>query len=376
MSDSASQPTPDHPYQEGFLLALILLAVVGLGWLFWPFLPGLFLAALLASSTYPLYRRLQHRFPYESVKPPLIMTVLMFFLVVSPILYLLAATTIKAGSLAHAIQSWFTGFSSADAMTQELQALLAALPVPDFSKETLITWIGENRVQLGQNIGMGLLFVFKGITNNSFLFLASLVLVVFALFFFYRDGPKLTHKLSILTPLSNRYDDILFNRFGALATVLTLSTLGVAGLQGLSFALVTAFMGLPWFYLGVAMAAASFIPVVGGVVVWGPTAYALYWQGHQGSAIFLALWGSMITGFLIDNLVRPILMAWLARQQVKEGGGDLQILNYTLLTVLSTFGGLMQFGILGLLFGPVIAAMAISVFEVYMLIHKDRLDHS
>lgn len=355
---------------------LIVLAVGGLSWLFWPFLPGLFLSALLASSSYPLYRQIAHRFPYESAKPPLIMTVLMFFLVVTPILYLLAATAIKAGALAHEIQSWFTGFSTTHAMEAELRDLLSSLPIPDTPREAVIAWVGENRVQLGKNIGLALLFVFKGITNNSLVFISSLILVVFSLFFFYRDGPLLVRQIKIITPLSNHYDDILLNRFAALATVLTFSTLGVACLQGLSFAFVTAFMGLPWFYLGVAIAAASFIPVVGGLVVWGPTAYVLYWRGYPGEALFLALWGALVTGFLIDNLLRPVMMGWLSRHNTLDTGGDLQVLNYTLLTVLSTFGGLIQFGILGLFFGPIIAAMAISVFEVYIMIYGDVLDHS
>ncbi|MEO5331855.1 MAG: AI-2E family transporter [Magnetococcus sp. YQC-5] len=369
-------PEPDHPYQEGFLLILILLAVGGLGWLFAPFLPGLFLAALLASASYPLYRRIQDLLPIESVKPALIMTVLMFFLVVSPILYLLAATAIKAGTLTHEVQTWLTGFASTHAMTEKLHAILSGFPIPHAPREALIAWIIENRVTLGQDIGMILLFVFKGITNNSLVFISSLILVVFALFFMYRDGPWLAHQLKVITPLSNRFDEILFNRFAALATVLTVSTVGVAVLQGLSFALVTAFMDLPWFYLGMAIAAASFIPVVGGVVIWGPTAYTLYLRGHPGEALFLACWGAMVTGFLIDNLLRPLFMGWLSRQHALDTRKNFDILNYTLFTVLSTFGGLIQFGILGLLFGPIIAAMAISVLEVYILVHADRLDRS
>ncbi|MBF0192464.1 MAG: AI-2E family transporter [Magnetococcales bacterium] len=366
----------EHPYQEGFLLTLLLLAIVGMGWLFAPFLPGLFLAALLASSTYPLYLRVQTRLPNESVRPALIMTVLMFFLVVSPILYLLVATTIKAGTLAREIQAWFAGFATPDALMVELRLILSALPIPETLQEALIDWVGENHAQVGQSVGMGLLFIFKGITNNGVAFVTSLLLVVFALFFFYRDGPVLARHVKILSPLNNHYDDILFGRFAALATVLTISTLGVALLQGLSFSLVTAFMGLPWFYLGVAIAAASFIPVVGGLVVWGPTAYVLYWHGHHGQALFLALWGALVTGFLIDNVTRPLLMRWLASQHAQDGVGELKVLNYTLFTVLSTFGGLIQFGILGLFFGPIIAAMAISVFEVYELIFGEVLDRS
>ncbi|MBF0342397.1 MAG: AI-2E family transporter [Magnetococcales bacterium] len=367
---------PHHPYQEGFLITLLILAIGGLGWLFAPFLPGLFLAALLASSTYPIYRRVHARMPNKSDKAALIMTVLMFFLVLTPILYLLIATTLKAGTLAREIQSWLTGFSGSTTFTEDLRTVLSSWPIPELPREELIAWVQENHVQMGQSIGLGVLFVFKGITNNGLAFLASLLLVVFALFFFYRDGPDLARQVKILSPLNNNYDDILFGRFAALATVLTASTLGIALLQGLSFALVTAFMGLPWFYLGVAIAASSFIPVVGGMVVWGPTAYVLHLHGHSGQALFLALWGAVVTGFLIDNLFRPVLMGWLAKQQSGQGGGDLHVLDYTLLTVLSTFGGLMQFGILGLFFGPIMAAMAISVFEVYELIHADSLDRS
>lgn len=366
----------DHPYQEGFLLALLVMAIGGMGWLFAPFLPGLFLAALLASSTYPFYSRIQARLPNESVRPALIMTVLMFFLVVTPILYLLVATTIKAGTLAQEIQAWFGAFATSDALSGELRAILSALPIPVQPREALIVWVGENRLQVGQTIGLVLLSVFKGITNNGLAFFTSLLLVVFALFFFYRDGPVLARHLKVLSPLNNRYDTILFGRFAALASVLTVSTVSVALLQGLSFSLVTAFMGLPWFYLGVAIAASSFIPVVGGVVVWAPTAYVLYGHGEHGMALFLVLWGGLITGFLIDNVVRPILMRWLASQHAQQSGGELQVLNYTLFTVLSTFGGLIQFGILGLFFGPIIAAMAISVFEVYEAVHGDTLDRS
>ncbi|NGZ05454.1 MAG: AI-2E family transporter [Magnetococcales bacterium] len=365
-----------HPYQEGFLLTLLLLAIVGMGWLFAPFLPGLFLAALLASSTNPLYVRIQSRLPNASVRPALIMTVLMFFLVVTPILYLLVATAIKAGTLAQEIQSWLAGFATADALSQELRAMLTTLSIPAYPREALISWVGAHRAELGQSIGLGLLALFKGITNNGLAFVSSLLLVVFALFFFYRDGPALARHLKILSPLNNHYDDLLFGRFSALATVLTISTVSVALLQGLSFSLVTAFMGLPWFYLGVAVAAASFIPVVGGLIVWGPTAYVLQAHGRPGEALFLVCWGALVTGFLIDNLARPLLMRWLASQQADCAAGELHVLNYTLFTVLSTFGGLLQFGILGLFFGPIIAAMAISVLEVYERIHCDLLDRS
>ncbi len=97
---------------------------------------------------------------------------------------------------------------------------------------------------------------------------------------------------------------------------------------------------LPWFYLGVAIAVASFIPVVGGFIIWGPLSYVLYWNGHHEKAIFLAIWGTVIIGFVVDNILRPILIGWLSRNWAGNGADEsLQILDYTLLVTLATIGG-------------------------------------
>ncbi|MBF0447488.1 MAG: hypothetical protein HQL67_04740, partial [Magnetococcales bacterium] len=97
-----NKPTPTDPscappFEEGFMLTLLTLAVGGLLWLFFPLLPGLFLAILLASSTYPTYLNIQPRFNIGSDKAALIMTGLIFFLVLAPVIYLLLATGIRIG---------------------------------------------------------------------------------------------------------------------------------------------------------------------------------------------------------------------------------------------------------------------------------------
>ncbi|MBF0588028.1 MAG: AI-2E family transporter [Magnetococcales bacterium] len=375
MSTDAKKPAP---FEEGFLALLLVLATVGLVWLFMPFLPGLFLAVLLASSTYPLYVKLQERFQLFSDAAAMIMTVLVFFLVVSPLVYLLASTGLRMGQAVHELQMWLTSLGDAEGVKEALRVRVDALPLPEGVRAVLLDELSHNKGQMAKRAAEFVVTMFRSVTGNSFGFLSALLLTLFALFFFYRDGPKILHRIKVLTPLENAYDDILFNRFRALATVLTLSTFGIALVQGLSFSLVTAFMGLPWFYLGVAIAVASFIPVVGGVVVWGPLAYSLYLDGRPGGALFIVVWGALVVGFVIDNLLRPVLISWLADITRSGSGGDerLHALSHTLLTVLATFGGMVSFGILGLFFGPMIAAMAISVFDVYEMIHGEGLDQS
>ncbi|MBF0145990.1 MAG: AI-2E family transporter [Magnetococcales bacterium] len=373
----SSRSSVQPPYQQGFMLLLLTLATGGLLWLFIPFIPGLFLAVLLATATYSPYQYLSRRFSIGSEKAALIMTVLILLLVVSPVLYLLSAVAVMVGDLAGDLRAWFSGFQSREALAQALGGIIQSLPFPRFLGDFLLTRALGNQEALIQAVTSGLLFLVKGITHNSLAFVSSLVWVVFSLFFFYRDGPKLISRMRYLTPLSNRDDDFLLNRFAGLATVLTLSTLTISLLQGVSFALVVAFLGLPWFFLGVSLAVASFIPVLGGLIVWGPLSYHLFMTGRTGAGVFLLFWGAIVNGFLIDNVLRPIVIGHLSSWRATEDPHhDLSALGHTLLTTLATFGGIMTFGILGLFFGPVIAAMAISVFDLYEKINRDQLDQS
>ena len=124
-----------------------------------------------------------------------------------------------------------------------------------------------------------------------------------------------------------------------------------------------------------AIAVNSFIPIVGAALVWIPLVIYTLIQGDYLSAILLTFWGVVITGFVIDNIVRPILIKRLTRV---VGGGEQQlaVANHTLITVLSTFAGLIHFGVIGLFFGPVIAAMAITIFDVYEEMHTEGLDRT
>jgi len=114
---------------------------------------------------------------------------------------------------------------------------------------------------------------------------------------------------------------------------------------------------------------------VGSALVWMPLTVFSLVNGHYTDAVVLVIAGAFINGFLIDNLARPMIMQKIARAYC-HGRTSSQVTEHTLLTVLSTFAGLIHFGILGLFFGPVIAAMAIAIFEVYEHKNHHILDRS
>ncbi|MBF0161083.1 MAG: AI-2E family transporter [Magnetococcales bacterium] len=366
-----------HPliFQEGFIAILLLLAISGLTWLFLPFLPGLFLATVLAASTYPLFHKLQERYSLKTQSASLLMTGLVFVLIITPIVYLLSVISVGMSRFVTHLKSQITGLSPAELISLK-ERLLARLPVPDEVREALVDQFSSNMDQVTEAAKNISLFLFKSIFGNTAAFLSSLMLILFTLFFLYRDGPAIVRQIKIISPLANHLDDFIMQRFAKLATVLTLSTLSVALIQGVSISLVTSFMGLPWFSLGVAVAVTAFVPILGSVLVWGPAAYWLIAHDQWLSGIFLIFWGGVINGFFVDNLLRPILITRFAQiggEEMENGSGPLA---HTLLTVLSTLGGILTFGILGLFFGPLIAAMAITIFEIYEMEYGHRLDYS
>ena len=112
------------------------------------------------------------------------------------------------------------------------------------------------------------------------------------------------------------------------------------------------------------MAFASFIPVLGGMVIWAPLSAYFLFKGDYQEALIIFVFGAIIIGVIIDYFLRPLLINFLKKDDLGSG------LNHSLLTVLSTLAGVIQFGVLGLIFGPLIAALAITIFDIYKLNFK------
>ena len=107
----------------------------------------------------------------------------------------------------------------------------------------------------------------------------------------------------------------------------------------------------------VLMAFLSLLPAVGAGLIWGPVAVYLLITGSVIQGAGLIAFGVLVIG-MVDNLLRPILV-----------GKDTRMPDYVVL--LSTLGGLAVFGINGFIIGPVIAAMFIAVWDIYV---RERIE--
>lgn len=351
------------PYEHGFMLSLLLLALGALIWLLMPFIPALFLALLIAIATFSQYSQLKNRLSANNAA--LVMTLLVTTILILPLSYILLISGLEISTLIQTINTDF----SLEKSRQLLEKTILGLPFPESLKATLSTAANNNLEGLLISIKDFSVVILSSILSLSSNFILFLVINIFALYYFYIDGKNTIKRLKDLSPLENHLDDILLKQFSSLSITLVGSVFSIALLQGILFAIAVTIIGLPGLYFGIAMALASFIPVLGGLIIWLPLSIYLYAQGQTTEALIIVVFGAVFIGIIVDHFVRPLII-----QKFTQYSQQSSPLDHTLITVLSTLAGIIQFGVLGLFIGPIIAAMAISIFDVYAIKYADSLD--
>jgi predicted PurR-regulated permease PerM len=140
-------------------------------------------------------------------------------------------------------------------------------------------------------------------------------------------------------------------------TVLIGLVQGVLG--GLAFWVVGIDGAIFW---GTVMTVLSIIPGVGGALVWVPAAIILAATGAFWKALGLALFCSLVVGS-VDNVLRPILV-----------GRDTRM--HELLIFFSTLGGLLAFGVMGFILGPILTALFLTAWEMFGVAFRAELQQA
>jgi predicted PurR-regulated permease PerM len=338
------------------LLILLALSILAIVWLFTPFIAYLFLSLLICISTFSSFDKLAQK--QSKNRAALMMTLLVTVLLILPLGYILLVSGIETTALINRLQSDFQ-LNEISRITDEI---IMGLPLSDSIREFLDSSLRNNLESIAIAIKDFSIVILKSITKLSSQFVFFVIITIFSLYYFYIDGPSFIEKIRKVSPLDNKINDLLLNQFSGLSLTLVGSVFLVALTQGIAFAIGAMIVGLPALFFGVAMALASFIPILGGVLVWLPISIYLFAIGEPTSAIIIIIFGAIIAGTIIDNFLRPVIIMRLSSSMKHQSP-----LNHTLITVLSTLAGIIKFGILGLFIGPIIAAMSITIFDIYQI---------
>jgi predicted PurR-regulated permease PerM len=191
-----------------------------------------------------------------------------------------------------------------------------------------------------------------GLLGNSIRIITQLVVMLFLLFFLFRDRALALASLRSLLPLREDETSELLNRIGDTILATALGRLTIAAVQGILAGLAFWVLGVPGVILwAFTLAACAMIPAFGSFLVWGPVAVYLGLNGHWGKAALLALWGGLIVS-TIDNILYPILVGTRLRA-------------HTATILLSVLGGIAVFGPIGIVLGPVLFTIATTLLDIW-----------
>ena len=214
--------------------------------------------------------------------------------------------------------------------------------------------------QAGERIAAFLAGKLGAFLKNLLAFFIDLFILLFSLFFMFRDGERIVRAVRHLLPFDPKIQDDVMHESRDLIFASVAVGLLVAAVQGALGATAFTIAGVhtPLFW-GVVIAFFSFVPVVGSALIWVPISLWLIVSGHWGKGIVIIAICGGVAG-VADNIIRPVLLR--NRTRLNE-----------LLVFLSVLGGLQAFGLVGLVIGPAIIAAALGVFRVYMA-HRDEIN--
>ena len=334
--------------QRAFFFALLLGVTLAFVWLIRGFLQPIFWAVALGIVVYPAHRAIQRRLQDRPSLAAVASVLLVVVVVILPLIGIGAAVTREAAALYQRIAGGDLGLERLYQATQDhlpqVMNLLDRLGIEPARIESQISaaavtvsrFLASRVFALGQDTLRITVFFF---------------LMLYLLFFFLRDGPRLLEGLVKALPLGDERERHLLGRFAEVsrATIKGTVVVGLAqgAIGGIAFAVLGVGAPVLW---AVVMALLSILPAAGPAFVWLPAAIILMVNQQIIAGIVLILIGIFVIG-LVDNLLRPILV-----------GRDTRLPDYLIL--LATLGGLGGFGLAGIIIGPIIAAFFLSMWEM------------
>lgn len=360
-----------HDYARYFFISAIGLVLLLFFWIISPFFSVLVYAALIAVVFQPVYRWFLKLVRGHTGVASFFSTVLVVLVVLIP---LTLFTLFLAQQAVDAYQLLDSKLVEIDFKTLQLDGTISDWPVvgplwaqisehyglTDILKDTefsLLTVVQD----LGEKISTFLVSQSASVLKSVGSTLVSLLILLLTIFFFFRDGLVFTKFLKNLSPLPTKYENEIENKLRETTYAIVVGGFGTSMLQGLVGGIGFAIAGVEnIIFWGTIIAFASLIPYVGAALIWVPMSAALFLHGDWGWGLFLLAWGICLIS-VVDNVARP----WLVGRRSNM---------HPLATFLVVLGGLFLFGLPGVVFGPLVLSLTVTIVHIYRLEYREILE--
>ncbi|MDD5399833.1 MAG: AI-2E family transporter [Sulfurimonas sp.] len=323
--------------------------------LYAPFLLAMTIAALLAISTSNIQdiflKYLKNRF-YASMASAFLLAVLFFV----PLGYFLITLSIELNNLDPQILINIKQYVLAK-IENPPEYLAFAKPYILESVEKLdIASFGERALSYTGTVGA----FSVGFLKNSFL------IIIFYFFVLY-NGEYIFTFLRRVVQMSVEESSILIKELSSVMGVVFYSIIVNAMFQGILFGLAISYIGYNGVLFGVMYGFASLVPVIGGAVMWLPFMLFEFSLGNESNGIFIAMYSVVMISIVADTFIKPLIIKEINKRLLKEDDARVD----ELVIFFAIIAGLATFGFWGMILGPAITALFLTLLKLFEARVKD-----
>lgn len=344
---------------------ILFIFLVFFVWLCWTFLSAIVLGLLIASAFYPLFTWYKRLFKGKETFKAMTMTVLVLLVIVIPVWGFVGSLYNEAAGLydrtkgtvslknIHKVQEFLEG----DSMWARRIKNFSELANIDLNAKSIQKMVTSTVKEFGLSLSNQLRSAVQAIVANLLSFLLHFLLMILIVYYIFKDGEKLKNYLLSLLPFRKDQQQLILDKFHEMGRAIIFGN-GLSGIiQGIlgGFAFYVFGLGSPILW-GTVMGFLAFLPVIGASVVFIPATAVLMLQGKTGAAFIYLFYNATYSAF-IEYFIKPKLIGQGMRMN-------------TIFVFIGIMGGLKLWGILGIVYGPLILTIIFTLFEIYRIEYR------
>ncbi len=327
--------------------------------LFWAYISSIVLALLIASAFYPLYAKMRNWFGKREGYASLVMTIFILFVLVVPVGGFVATLSNEALDLYHrsreavSLKDLRQAFEENPVWAERLRKLKDVTGI-EFNTQTIEGFASS----LGRNVGLYLSRQLSAIASNIMQLLVNFFLMMMTVYYVLRDGERLKQYILELLPFPAAQQNLVVSKFREMGRAIIFGN-GINGIiQGIvgGFGFHLFHMGSPILW-GTLIGFLAFLPIVGASVVFIPATLILLIHSEFKIAF----------SFFVYNASYSLLMEYIVKPRLIGKGMRMN----SLLVFFGILGGMKVFGIMGLVYGPLIMTIFFTLAEIYRIEYKE-----
>ncbi len=345
-----------------FFFSVFLFLIYQLIQILSPFFTAIMAAVTLTLVFYPLHAHMCQKLTCKTNLAAGISTGFILFIVIVPTILFLWLFMKEASALYPFVQNQLSELkiTPPEMLREKFPALVL---LKDKIHHFLVSWqidpqdiILKNIDQIGTQISA----YGARIVKNVFFFIFDIIIIVFCLFFCFRDGEKIVNFIVELIPMEKTHKEHIAERLDQTLSAVVRGTFITAFVQGILAGAGYAVAGVNFaVVLGFTTAFTALIPFVGAAAVWISVSIFLVIKGYILKAVLLSIWGAAVVS-LVDNIMKPYLIGQKAKLPI-------------FLLFFGILGGLQVYGFIGIIIGPLMIASVLAFAKIYKAqIHKGK----